>query len=88
MTVTVLYTLPKTSGTPAARALEDAFVSGTPVTVEFVLSDDTAIASGDTKGFTGSALIVDFPLEAPHDDSVTFSLTLQGTGALAEVTVA
>ena len=79
-----LYTLPTASGTSAFRLLEDAFVDGDPVTVEFVLSDTTGVSTGDTVGFTGQALIVDFPLEAPQDDGVTFSVSLQGTGALTE----
>lgn len=34
--------------------------------------------------FKGKALISDFPLEAPQDDAVTFSITLEGTGELVE----
>ena len=49
-----------------------------------MLADETGLTVGDTVGFTGSAYIVDFPLEAPMDDSVTFSVSLQGTGALTE----
>jgi TP901-1 family phage major tail protein len=83
-----LYTLPTASGTPSIRALEDAFLNGTEVTVEFVLADVTGLSLGDIEGFTGSALITDFPLEAPQDDSMTFSVSLQGTGALTEKTKA
>lgn len=32
--------------------------------------------------YSGKALISDFPIEAPDDDAVTFSVTLEGTGAL------
>ncbi|MGD2330679.1 phage tail tube protein [Bacillus amyloliquefaciens] len=34
--------------------------------------------------FQGKALISDFPIEAPQDDAVTFSVTLEGTGELVE----
>lgn len=77
-----LYTLPAATGTSSIRALETAFAAGTPVTVEFATA---GAAVGSTEGFTGSAIITDFPLEAPMDDSVTFSLTLQGTGPLTEM---
>lgn len=81
-----LYTLPKASGTSSFRALEDAFVNGEPVAVEFALATETGVTAGDTIGFSGLAYIVDFPLEAPQDDSLTFSVTLQGTGELTEIT--
>ncbi len=80
-----LYTLPTASGTSGFRELENAFVNSIAVTVEFALIDDTGLTVGDTSGFTGEAYIVDFPIEAPMDDAVTFSVTLQGTGALSEV---
>ena len=80
-----LYTLPTATGTSAMKALETAFANGTPVTVEFVLASFTGLATGDTEGWTGSAIIVDFPLEAPQDDSVTFSVSFQGSGALTPV---
>lgn len=76
-----LYTLPTSAGNEF-QALETAFANGTAVDVEFVLADVTGLVAGDTEGFSGSAIIVDFPLEAPMDDSMTFSVSLQGTGAL------
>lgn len=79
-----LYTLPRATGTTSFRLLEDAFNNGSEVDVEFALADETDLVAGDTIGFTGKAIIVDFPLEAPMDDSVTFSVSLQGTGALSE----
>jgi TP901-1 family phage major tail protein len=36
--------------------------------------------SGATE--TGKATLTEFPLEAPHDDVATISITLQGSGAL------
>ena len=81
-----LYTLPTATGTTSFRAMEDAFVNGDQVDVEFVLADDEGLSTGDTTGYTGKAIIVDFPLEAPQDDSVTFSVSFQGTGALSEIT--
>ncbi|MHC5291076.1 hypothetical protein CHCC14819_0440 [Bacillus licheniformis] len=35
----------------------------------------------------GKALISDFPIEAPQDDAVTFSITLEGSGELVETAV-
>lgn len=57
----------------ALQALEEAFKAGTPVQVKLADSD---------WGFNGSAIITDFPIEAPYDDAATYSLTLEGTGPL------
>lgn len=59
----------------AYLVLETAFSAGTAVDVE--ISDGTNIH------FSGKAYITDFPIEAPYDDAATYSLSLQGTGALA-----
>lgn len=37
--------------------------------------------------FGGLAAITDYPLEAPYDDSVTYSISLAGMGALVDLTV-
>lgn len=81
-----LYTLPTAGGTDSFSLLEQYFESGEAVTVEFALADPSNLTTGDTEGFTGQAIIVDFPLEAPMDDSLTFSVSLQGTGALTPIT--
>lgn len=36
--------------------------------------------------FGGLAAITDYPIEAPYDDSVTYSLTFQGIGKLVDLT--
>lgn len=77
-----LYTLP--TATNGFKMLEDAFALGEKVTVQFAIADDGA-EIGDVLGFTGQAIITDFPIEAPMDDSATFSISLQGTGALQEL---
>jgi len=38
--------------------------------------------------FAGMGLITSYPIEAPYDDSVTFTINLQGTGKLVDLTVA
>jgi TP901-1 family phage major tail protein len=60
----------------AYEALETAWEEGEPIDVEIV------VPSGST--YNGKAIISEFPLEAPQDDAMTFSITLQGTGALAK----
>lgn len=60
----------------AYEALEEAWEDGVEIDAEIV------VPSGKT--YTGKAIIASFPLEAPQDDAMTFSLTLQGTGALAK----
>lgn len=59
---------------PSYTAMEDAWEEGTEIEVEI------RVPNGKT--YKGSALIADFPLEAPQDDAFTFSLSLTGTGAL------
>lgn len=56
--------------------LEDAFMNGTKVKVELSLP-------GGTK-YSGTALVTDFPIELPYDDTVTYSVALQGDGALVK----
>lgn len=37
--------------------------------------------------FAGLACITDYPIEAPYDDSVTYSITLQGVGKLTDFSI-
>lgn len=67
-------------GDAALDALEIAFNAGEKVSVEL------ALPSGAKK--TGTAVITSFPIEAPYDDLATYSLTLQGDGALTPVPAA
>ena len=64
-------------GDEAFGLLEEAFLAGTIVDVK--IGDDTGW------GFQGNAIITDFPVEAPYDDALSYSMTLQGTGALNKV---
>lgn len=63
------------------EALSSAFEKGDPVCVKVI--------NGKTqKGmFGGLAVITDYPIEAPYDDSMTYSLTLEGMGALVDLTL-
>lgn len=62
------------------RVLSQAFEDGDPVCLK-------VINSKLKKGmFGGLAVITDYPIEAPYDDSVTYSLTLEGVGALVDLT--
>ena len=58
------------------KALMDAFVGGTNVTVE-MKSEDNAVY------FSGTAQITSVEVEASFDDVATLSVELQGVGALA-----
>jgi TP901-1 family phage major tail protein len=60
----------------AYTALETAWENGEEIDVEIV------VPSGST--YSGKALIGEFPLEAPQDDAMTFSITLTGSGALSK----
>lgn len=57
--------------------LETAFLESTNVDVYLEFPSGTK--------YEGNAIITDFPIEAPYDDLVTYSLTLQGNGALKKV---
>lgn len=59
--------------------LSRAFENGDPVCVKVV--------NGKTKRgmFGGLAVITDYPIEAPYDDAVTYSLTLDGMGRLVDL---
>lgn len=59
--------------------LSAAFDSGTPVCVK--------VYNGKTKKgmFGGLAVITDYPIEAPFDETVTYSITLEGMGALVDL---
>lgn len=59
--------------------LEEAYMNGTTLVAQI----------GDTKdatyGYQGDVIVTDFTIEYPYDDAVTYSLTLQGSGALEEI---
>ena len=38
--------------------------------------------------FGGLAVVTDYPIEAPHDDAVTYSITLSGMGPLVDLSTA
>lgn len=59
--------------------LSRAFENGDPVCLKVV--------NGKTKKgmFGGLAVITDYPLEAPYDDAVTYSLTFDGMGKLVDL---
>jgi TP901-1 family phage major tail protein len=65
-------------GDAAFTALNTSFKNRTPVDVEVAVGGIT---------FKGKALISDFPIELPADDAVTFSITLEGDGELAETPI-
>lgn len=60
--------------------LSAAFDNSDPVCVKVI--------NGKTRTgmFGGLAYITDYPIEAPFDDAMTYSLTLEGNGALVDLT--
>ena len=70
-----IYTLSDKSHTVLSKAFED----GDPVCIKVVnIKQQMGM-------FGGLAVITDYPIEAPYDDSVTYSITLEGVGALANL---
>jgi TP901-1 family phage major tail protein len=66
-------------GDAGFQALSTAFKNREDVEVEMAVGNIT---------YSGKALLSDFPLEAPSDDAVTFSITLEGNGELVETPIA
>ena len=63
------------------KILSIAFDTGDPVCIK-------VYDNKNKKGmFGGLAVITDYPIEAPYDDSVTYSLTFTGMGKLVDLTV-
>ena len=67
--------------TISAKDLLTDIIAGAPITVVM-----TSNESGDLK-VTGSAIITSFAWNAPVNDVATFSVALQGTGALTVGTI-
>lgn len=63
----------------ALTALEQAFLDSKVVHIKMGKKDSSW-------GYEGDAIITDFPIEAPYDDAVTYSMTLQGAGGLSKFT--
>lgn len=63
------------------KILSQAFENGDPVCIKVV--------DGKRKVgmFGGLAVVTDYPIEAPYDDAVTYSLTLSGMGQLVDLQV-
>ena len=64
--------------TVAPDNLMSALNSRTEIDVEF---NEASATTGDTK-YTGKAYITSCSLNAPTEDAATYSISLQGTGAL------
>ena len=60
--------------------LSQAFEDSDPICIKII--------NGKTKTgmFGGLACITDYPLEAPYDDAMTYSITLSGMGPLVDLT--
>lgn len=70
-------------------ALEKAYLEGSNVHVAIlfgkpVASDATGSSNPKIQGMAGEATITDFPIELPYNDLASYSLTLQGSGALVK----
>ena len=69
------------NGDTSQEALSEAFENGDLVCIK-------VYNKKAQKGlFGGLAVITDYPLEAPTDDSVTYTITLSGTGKLTDLTL-
>ena len=67
----------------SAEAFSDLAIAGTMVAFTFTRTGGT---TGDHEGWSGSAFIESFEISAASDETVTYSVSLKGTGALTKVT--
>lgn len=68
------------TGDESHTILSNAFENGDPVCLK-------VINRKAQKGmFAGFAAVTDYPIEAPYDDAMTYSLTLDGMGKLVDLT--
>ncbi len=63
------------------RILSQAFDNSDPVCVKVV------DGKRKTGMFGGLAVVTDYPIEAPYDDAVTYSITLSGMGPLIDLSL-
>jgi TP901-1 family phage major tail protein len=61
------------------KKLKELFESDDPFLIK-VTNQKT-----QTDMFGGLALLTSYPIEAPYDDAVTYTISLQGTGALVDL---
>ena len=62
------------------KLIAKAFEDGAPICLKVIN------AKTKTGMFGGLAIITDYPVEAPYDDAVTYSMTFEGMGALVDLT--
>ena len=62
------------------KALGSAFENGEFVCIKVINSKTKSALFG------GLAVVTDYTLEAPYDDSMTYSISLEGNGALVDLT--
>jgi len=62
------------SDTNGQKALQDALLNGTTVSIEFNVNG--------TNKYTGTAYVTKISVDEPVDDNVKFSVELKGSGAL------
>lgn len=61
------------------KLLRDIFNGDNPVLIKVTNQ------KAKTDVFGGMALLTSYPIEAPYDDAVTYTIALQGTGALVDL---
>lgn len=80
-----LYNMSTTGTTMDIMDLYAIFTGGSAVTLSFACKTGTTpnwTVSSTVKYFTGSAIITSFDFNASDGDSATYSISLEGTGAL------
>ncbi len=82
-------------------AMVDLWIAKDPITVVFAVKGNTDSDNGDgtvvpvtgwtpkaANGYTGKVIITGITANAPDNENATYSITLEGVGALSKVTAA
>ena len=86
-----LFDLDDVTSRTSGEQFSDYAIAGTQIFFTFQRSANAtggALSTGDQTGWSGSAFIESFEVSAGSDESVSYSVSLKGTGALVKTTEA
>ena len=76
-----------TTGTHDAVDMADFAIAGSEIFFDFGITSDGTLATGDVV-YRGSGFITSFGQNGGTDDAPTYSISLDGNGAIAKATIA
>ena len=82
-----LFDLDDVTSRTSGEGFSDYAIAGTQVFFTFQ-RPAAGLTTGDATGWSGSAFIESFDVNAASDEAVTYTVSLKGTGALTKTTAA